>query len=253
MGARLERQHHREGRSDAGLALNDDRTAVRLGELARDEQTEAEPAEMTQRHGALEPAEDPAQRLLLDADAVVRDRDPDRPVAVLGLDLDRLALAVLDGVGEEVREDLLDAEPVPAAGDRLAGVADELGTDLARLGAEALDHVPHDRGEIERLDLERDPAGGDARHVEETLDEASQAGDLVRGVLELLREAVVLDAGPVERAAQGVELELQRGQRRLELVGGDLEKLVTRPHGLPELVLGALERGDVLEAGGPEQ
>src|SRR5690606_9907662 len=108
-----EGEHDLEGGSLPEFALDVDRAAVRLHHLARDPEAEAEAAVVAGGDGALEAPEDSTLILGGDPDAVVANDDA-RVVVVAGdLHVDRPALPVLDRVGEEVVDDLIDAERVP--------------------------------------------------------------------------------------------------------------------------------------------
>src|SRR4051794_4387298 len=93
-----------EGRAGAGPALEADRAAVRLDDLARDREAEPRPGDAARRRV---PAEELREDLRLvgqrDADAVVDDLEPQTVAAVVHDELDRAALRrVLDGVADQV-------------------------------------------------------------------------------------------------------------------------------------------------------
>ncbi len=72
---------------------------------------------VVERRGALEPFEDPVEISRRDSRAVVADLD-DRPVSVAREgERDGLARAVLEGVGQDVHDDLLHPEAVPVSDD----------------------------------------------------------------------------------------------------------------------------------------
>src|SRR4051812_30436184 len=92
---RSDGQGDRERRAVAGNARHRDLAAMRVNELARDPQAEAEATELARRHGAFEPAKDSGLVLGRNADAVIDDAE-DRAFAIAAqVDLDRRALAVL--------------------------------------------------------------------------------------------------------------------------------------------------------------
>src|SRR5262249_21137467 len=109
------RQVDGEERSFLRLALDLDRAAQRIHDLADNPEPQAAPPVGPVRAGALDPLEDLRRGLGGDADAMVADRQP-RPRVIAGDgDFDRPARPVLDGVGEQVRHALLDAHAVPLA------------------------------------------------------------------------------------------------------------------------------------------
>ena len=126
--------------------------------------------------GLFERLAQPLQIVLGDADAAVGDRDGDAHVAALDAQIDPAAARrELDGVGEQVDEDLLNralvGEDVAAFARHRHGERDALavGGDLheaQRLAGDVL--------QIERLLAEIELAGLDLRHVENAVDEFEQ-------------------------------------------------------------------------------
>ncbi len=100
----------------------------------------------------------------------------------------------------------------------------EVAVRLGRDPLHRIDDLLEGRPEIERLSLERQPTGGDARHVQQHLDQPRQPIGAPRGARQ--RSSQSLIAVLVDRAAHPIELDLQGRERRLELVRGDGEKLV---------------------------
>ena len=96
--------------------------------------------------------------------------------------------------------------------------------------------------------LEREATLGEARDVQQTLDERREPRQLREGVARRGGEPpageVVLRA-PLERARHAVELEAQRRDGRAQLVRRDREELVAHAHGLQEVELEILAIGDV--------
>ena len=84
-------------------------SAQRLGELAHDPKTDAEAsaARAAHRHQPLERREDPGLVLGRDADTVVADRQAGQGAVGTERHHDRLASTVLEGVGEQVVQDLI--------------------------------------------------------------------------------------------------------------------------------------------------
>src|SRR6266403_1648463 len=115
---RSDRQFDREGGALARSALNADAASVRNHDLPHDIQTETHPAVATHRDGALEAIEDPLLIFPWDADAVITDRQPRGDVRALNRNLHRLTRAVLDRVGEQVRQHLINPQLVPRSDSR---------------------------------------------------------------------------------------------------------------------------------------
>jgi len=98
------------------------RSAVRFHDPPGDVEAQPEPAVMTGGHGALEPVED-AQRVLgRDSDPVIADCQLESGRVVLERDIDRLSGAELDGVREEVGDDLIESRAVSADNEKLRRV-----------------------------------------------------------------------------------------------------------------------------------
>ena len=200
-------------------ALGPDGAAVHLDELLDDGEPQAEPA-MPPGGGGVglaEAVEDLGEELGPDADAGVDDADLDVRVDPLQEDLDPAALGrELDGVGEEVPDDLLEAGGVAGdgPGERVEDLvdADALGLGRRHDGGEGgLDDV----GEVEPLDVEAELAGDDAGDVEEVIDDAGLGLGIPLDGGEALLQVVGIDLAGAEDlgpAEDGVE-------RRAKLVG----------------------------------
>src|SRR6266540_291443 len=137
--------------------------------------------------------------------------------------------AVLQGVREEVRDDLVEAGPVPPP---LGGLRleDEGAPGPPRLVVEAVHHLAGDLREVRLLDLEIEPAGADARDVEQARDEPREPVDAPADEIRLARD--LIERAAARGGAEAVRVEDERGERRLELVRGDGEELVARGHRL---------------------
>src|ERR1041385_5037149 len=108
------------------------------------------------------------------------------------------------GVAEQVRDHLIEAEPVPFALHPLARLQRDPASGAVQLVAEAVDDLREQRGQVHRLELQLHAAGADAGDVEQLADEALQAGDLSAGLVETFAQPRVV--GP-EQALAGVVLE----------------------------------------------
>ena len=156
------------------LAVGLDRAAMQLDEVMGDRQTDAEAAVFARELGVglAEHLEDVAQEGFRDARAVVADGDLGGRLVAAQADLDRPALGCeLDGVGQQVPDDLLQAIGV---GDGRSGVG---GEDPGHAHAPGLGGRQHglegglDRvGGVDRPRLEAHLAADDPRDVEQVLD-----------------------------------------------------------------------------------
>ena len=92
---------------------------------------------------------------------------------------------------------------------------------------QALGDVPHNRGEVARLAVEREPPRRDPGDLEQAVDQPREPARLPECALELL----IHDSGGSLRSrghGEHLELEAQGRQRGPELVGGDREEVVAR-------------------------
>src|SRR5215472_2585542 len=101
-------QFHFEGRPPSGaLTRGPDASTVRVDDAAADGQTKSESSAARLPSLPLERLEQPAQRGRIQTDARIAYRDPDATRFVIrGVDLNRAAVRELDGVGQQVRDDL---------------------------------------------------------------------------------------------------------------------------------------------------
>src|ERR1051325_10354839 len=107
----------------------------------RDPEPQPEPTVVPFRYRALETTEDPVTVLGRNADAVVPYRQPRQPVRLLDGHLDGFARTVLDGVGNEIRDDLVDAHAVPVAEHLPARLHRYRASGAFELLAEAVDEI----------------------------------------------------------------------------------------------------------------
>src|SRR5262249_22687074 len=111
----LPRDLDSEGGARPGLARHPDGPSVGGDDLTGDVQAEPEPAIGVRGDSSLEAIEDPGELVLLDANAVVLHREEGAVPVRAGAHHDGLAAAILDGVGDEVRHHLLEAQAIPSA------------------------------------------------------------------------------------------------------------------------------------------
>src|SRR5438309_47242 len=108
ISAGREREVHHERRALARNAAHSDGAPERLHDLPDDPEAQPEPAEVLARDGALEALEDPALVLGRDPDSGVAHLVANASVVRRHRESDRLAASELEGVREQVREDLVD-------------------------------------------------------------------------------------------------------------------------------------------------
>ena len=194
-------------------------------------------------------------------DPVVADRHGDRGVVGADRDLDRLALAVLDGVGDEVAQDALDAARVHVGDRRVrsGSLTTQPGALARGEGAVGVDG-PLDAGaQVAGLDLEHRGARVEAGDLEQVAEQrleavelaAQQLGRARDGRLEVAARVVDEVAGHPDRRQRGAQLvghvgdePLLDAREVLEL--GDL--LLDRGR---HAVEGGAEPGEVVLALGP--
>jgi hypothetical protein len=137
---------------------------------------------------------------------------------------------------------LLSQVPTTATGARTVSVQPT----RRRLLAEPRAHLVDDLRDVDLLHVQLQPAGGDARHVEQLVDQAMQARRLRIDLLDLgddLGRAV--DGVAARDARQVRDLQLQRRQRRAQLVRRDRQEVVAQHDRLAQRLLGALLVVDV--------
>jgi hypothetical protein len=177
------------------------------------------------------PPEDPLVVLRRDAHSQVP--HPEHHLRVPGLQrhLHRGARSVLGGVGQQVREHLLEPQGIPPPPDpglrrlhpdRTAGALQALPAPL--------DHLLDQATQVQLPHRELQPAAADLRHVQQHLDQALQPLGLAhRGP-----QAVQHPGGahPVRPPDERLQREEQPGDGRLQLVRRDGQELVAGAQGL---------------------
>ena len=111
----------------------------------------------------------------IDADALILDRER-RPVCVSrAADRDGPRRPEFDGIGDEVRQDLIEPRSIPDPDDGRVRVDRHRGVGAGEVHLEALDHLARERAELDLGPLERQLAALEARDVEQIGDERAQA------------------------------------------------------------------------------
>ena len=237
-------KHHVERGAGAEVALRPDGAAVLLDDAAADGEAEAGAALLAGVGGfdLLEAVEDGVELVGGDAAAFVDDFEEDGVGGGFGVDANGGGGGrELDGVGEQIGEDLQDAVGVAIEeeGFGVGGLGDGGGLECEMHGV-GVGHGGHGvdglLGEIAQgaaADLQRRAAGLHALEVEDVVDEADEAvgvGDGDAEEVEGFGVDVADDAGgeQAERAADA-------GERRAQLVGDGGDELV-----LEGVELGAL-------------
>ena len=187
---------------------------VRLDDLPRDEQPEPDAA-VVRRHRALELAPDPLHILARDPDALITNLEADQRPVLACRNMNAPTAAVLEGVEQEVRHHLVDAQTIPAPTDR-RHVDHHLGSRLIRARPQPVGDVGHELGEIHLGELERELTFRLLR-IEERIDQRGEPVHLVKrrirhhpqlrarcAALELAVEVLELQADVRDRCAQFV-------------------------------------------------
>ena len=183
--------------------------------------------------GPLEPPEDPLLVLGGDPDAVIAHDELRRLGVAAPLDLDDAAGAVLDGVADHVGDDLIEARLVPQPDERLGQIDPHHAGGGRGVGREPLRHLARQRRQVDLVEVQHQPPGGQAGHVQHPVDEAGEPARLARAGA----DALAVDLGELaarrvcEVALDRLDLQQQRGERRAQLVRGDGQELVARGDG----------------------
>ena len=173
--------------------------------------------------------------VLCNADTVVADLDQHVRALVHGGDLDTPArLGVLHRVQDQVLEDLLQSNPVCHHRQRLGGQADHhlMAADLERALA-GFERVANFGGDVDGLAAQFDDAAGDARDVQEILDQPRHLRHLPVHGLEQGLGALRLDRVD----AQHMKCGAHRRERIAQFVGERGEELVLPPVGVLDLLV----------------
>jgi hypothetical protein len=210
-----------------GNALRRDRPRHRLHEVLRKGEPQSRPFDASVLGAEPgEGSEQIAHHLRRDALARVRDRDTEgtrrgRFAGDPHLPADPIEL---DGVGEQVQEYLLQALAVRLHGDleRIRRV-DQVDALLVGDGTNQLERFVEDLPDVDRLERQRHPAGGDLLDVEDLIDEIQQ----VRPRLQDLQDRSALSLRERLHLEQLSEPE-DRVQRRPKLVADAREEVTLR-------------------------
>ena len=106
---------------------------------------------------------------------------------------------------------------------------------------------PDDLREVDDLDVQLQPPGGDAGHVEQLVDESVQAGCLRVDLFDLRDEARgrVVRGLPPRDPGQVRDLQLEGGQRRAQFVRRHREEIIPQDDRLAQSIFGAFLIVDV--------
>ena len=198
-------QRHRERRADVGGALRRHRAAVQADELLDHRQTDAA-ALARARAGAGHPGEaleEAGQLRGRDADARVGDGEDGAARARSEPDGDAALERVLEGVGEEVEDDLLPHVPVDVhrLGQRRRSRRRRPARPGRRRSGTRWPARRSWRDEVDRLEPGLDPPGLQAGEVEQGVDQLAQPQRVALDDLELLARPAAVDRSLGGRAA----------------------------------------------------
>ena len=160
---------------------------------------------------------------------------------------DGFAGAVLHGIRQQVRDNLRRAHPIPAADDRSRGGQGELASRTHGIATELLDDLFHHRRKVEVAGVKAQMTAREARDVEQSFGETREAFGLAKRSIEAALN-VGSDFGSGERALERLELELEWGERRRQLVRGDGEEFVASFDGTLGLETGGVLASEKLAA-----
>ena len=173
------------------------------------------------------------------------------PVDVDG-DLDRLAGTVLDGVREQVGDHLIEATGIPGPHGPLRPRTSSTQPRRCASSPRRVRTSSTTADQIDLLDLQLQPAGRDARHVEQLVDQVVEPRRLGVDPLRALDDAPGRLPGVAAGEPQQVlHLQPQRGERRPQLVRGDGEEILAQADRLAQHLLGLLLIIDVGRGGDP--
>ena len=199
--------------------------------------------------------EDPLHVLGSDADAVIHNDEACYRTFRLDGDFDWPSVTELERVGEQVSNDLLHTNPIPAADDGSRRGNLDVRPGSSRFFAEATDHVTHEGGQIDFLALEPKTPRRDSRNIHELSDKSSKTLCLPVRHLQLRLDLLRTQDGLGRSARwlkQRLDLQLQRREWRPQFVRSHGQKLVPRADGIDRLAveklafeLGALPLRDV--------
>ncbi|MNZ89026.1 hypothetical protein D3C78_1079290 [compost metagenome] len=229
--------------ADAFLAAHADAAVHQFEDLAGQRQADAGALDAAALGAeAVERLEQLVEALAGDADAGVAHGHAHAVVEALAIELHAaFGAVVLDGVGDQVDQHLLEAGVVGLQPDVAAGVLGELQVDAVLLGdrhqggAGVLEHV----AQADALDRQVDVPGLDARQVEHLVDQREQvvaaAVDLLDlALLALVQRMFLAALQQLGEAEDGVE-------RGTQLVAHRGEEFGLGPAGVFRLVAGAAQ------------
>ena len=162
-----------------------------------------------------------------DPDAVIGDGQPR-----IGGDahLDGISAAELHGIVDQVRDYLLDANPVPLTDDGLVGMYLEIDPDPLRARSlEPFHRLANDASEIDGGEIKPEPAGIDPGDVEQLVDQPLQALDLPLHVVDAAFHPPAFIPG--RDPLQQFHLQLEWRERRLQFVRRDGDEFVAAGDG----------------------
>jgi hypothetical protein len=210
---------------------------VRGHDLAGDVEPEADAPEVGGGDRAREPVEDALPLSGIDSDAVIGDHQPGRLAFAPHGDLDRATPSELERVRQKVRDDLLDAQAVPAPTHRLGRIELHLAPGPLESDFEVAEDVLHRLDEIHVGGFEPEFAGLDARDIEQIVHLTRQALALPGDAVERLDHPLRPDRPAAQFFVEPLDGQHERSKRRPQLVRGDRDELLAQTDRLARLAV----------------
>ncbi|EAU63511.1 hypothetical protein STIAU_4876 [Stigmatella aurantiaca DW4/3-1] len=243
------------------LAVYGNGPSVRRDNLPGDVEAESQTAGLLSRRCPLEALENPGLVLHGDADALILHADHGHVLARFHAQQHGLSVPILEGIGQQVVEHLLHPQAISEEDQGPGGELElNLRVERAGRGLEPLVHLPGDVRQVHRAHFQLEPPVGDAGHVQQRVEQLLQAAELAQGGGEPLVERGFGDGvglGPRGEKEGPFQVEAQRGEGGLQLVGRNGQKVIAHADGVLGPALKPQERFDVgeqlllLEGGGP--
>src|SRR5262249_6922197 len=140
-------------------------------------------------------------------------------------DLDGFTGAILDGVAQQIGDELVEAKLVPSPRKLTANVELDRALRSSRRFFVAGEDLANQRSQIEVVQLELETVQVNLRDVEQPVDQVRQSTDLA---VDPRKPPLFDHIALLGRAEHSLHLELKRRQRRAQVVCRDCEELVAK-------------------------